>query len=58
MLAISFHIVLILVEGKYAPLFQEDENAWIVEKIMTFSDFFSFVEMITVYQKNRNGNYK
>jgi hypothetical protein len=37
----------ILVDGRFAPLFQEDENLWIVEKIMAFSDFTVFLEMMS-----------
>ncbi len=33
-----------IVEGRFAPLFGEDENLWVVEELLSFSDFDSFVK--------------
>lgn len=32
-----------LVEGKYAPLFAEDEHQWIVDELMAFTEYEHFV---------------
>lgn len=35
-----------VVEGRFAPLFGEDENLWVVEELLSFSDFDSFIKRI------------
>jgi hypothetical protein len=43
------------VEGIYAPLFAEDENVWIVERVMSFMDFQEFVDMMIQEARDRGG---
>ena len=40
-------------EGKYAPLFQEDENFWMLESILSFLDFCEFVKLVRRYQHRK-----
>lgn len=42
------------VEGRFAPLFGEDENLWVVEELLSFSDFDLFVKrMVKVVRRSR-----
>ncbi len=40
------------VEGKFAPLFGEDEHQYIVEQIMDFMDFDHFVKTMSKVANN------